>query len=71
VVLCFSDFFFVFGVSRWVGFGVPITFLAADFTAFSALKDFLFFFGMDEQSLRSASITIQKELPGNGRARFL
>jgi len=40
--LCFSCEFFVFGVSRRVGRGDPITFRAADFTAAAALNVFLF-----------------------------
>jgi hypothetical protein len=40
--LCFSCEFFGFNSTRRVGFGDPITFRAADFTAAAALN--LFFF---------------------------
>lgn len=41
--LCFSFDFLVAGVSRTVGRGEPMTFLAADFTAVAARKAFFFF----------------------------
>jgi hypothetical protein len=44
VGLCFAEFLFVFGTSRWVAFGDPITLRAADFTAFVAKNLFLLFF---------------------------
>jgi hypothetical protein len=44
--LYFSDFFFVFGVSRCVGLGEPSTFRAAALTAVEARKTRFFFRGI-------------------------